>query len=88
VRRRRFPILFWSTIVLGSAFVATAAAIVVVSIVRSDSRGVIALIYAAVFFGGILFLAVPLLLLADMAVSRLRHGSWPWKQPVPRRPDG
>ena len=85
--RERFPILFWSTIVTGSVFVATATVVVVVSLLRGDSRGGIALIYAAILFGGILFMAIPFLLLADIALSRLRHGSWPWKPQVPRRPD-
>jgi hypothetical protein len=72
---------------MGSVYVATAALIVVVSLVRGDRRGGIALIYEAILFGGILFMAVPFLLLADMALARIRHGSWPWRPQVPPRPD-
>jgi hypothetical protein len=87
MRRRRFPILFWSSVLVAVLFGATVVLVVVVCLVRGDRRGIIAATYAGVFFSGVMFLATPFLLLADVVMSRFRFGTWPWKPPPPKRPD-
>jgi hypothetical protein len=79
--------MFWSVIFILGAFVASVVVLIVVGVVRRDPAVGIAVLYAGVLLAGVLFIGAPFLFLADVVLSLIRYRSWPWKPPIPERPD-
>jgi hypothetical protein len=87
MRPRRFPISFWSLMLLLALFLTMTAACMIAGLIHDDGGAGVCVLYGTLLATWIVIIGAPLAFLADVVWSRWRRGTWPWAPLQPPRPD-